>query len=127
MTVQHYFAVAASLLDRHWAIADHQTEFEQIGAFHGRIRSRVTFLDGLYLDFSKFVAEESGKVKRLRYRYQYLREGQSVFRYDNFPRHPGVPPPYHHFHSPDGQVLPINEPPTLLEVIEQIAKMLFEV
>ena len=42
MTVQRYFAIVASLLDRHWAIADHQTEFEQIGAFHGRIRSRVT-------------------------------------------------------------------------------------
>lgn len=125
MTINRYMTLVYSFLTRHWAIAEDQTEYEVIGDRHGRIVSRVVLLDGSSPYFSEYLVERGHREEKLRYRYQYVKEGTEVFRYDNFDRHPGIQAPYHHYHAPNGMVLQVNEAPSLIDVVEQASKLMF--
>ena len=123
MTIERYFHIVFNILNRYWAVVYHETVWEIFSAKEGHIRSRVTFLDASCLEFEEFVQIDQADIRWRYYKYHYIKDGQSVFRYDNYPRHPGISPPYHHKHiSSQDRVLPVATKPKLIEVIEEITR-----
>ena len=90
------------------------------------LRGFISF-DGSYLDFEEYIEIHLDRIIKHRYKYQYIKEGEEVFRYDNFPLHPGVPFPYHHHkHVRDVERVEIlADAPRLIQVISEVVDMLF--
>jgi len=55
-----------------------------------------------------------------RYAYQYMKNHQ-VFRYDNYPNHPGISSPFHHKHTSTG-VVQLEIAPKLADIIEEAVR-----
>jgi hypothetical protein len=65
----------------------------------------------------------SASVKSsLTYRYQYIRAGAAVFRYDNAAHHPHIATFHHHKHV-GNKMLPAIEP-TLKQVLDEVNELL---
>ena len=61
---------------------------------------------------------------KLFYRYQYIRTGKAIFRYDNAPHHPNLPNFPHHKHV-GGRKLPATKP-TLSQILDEVIALLGE-
>jgi len=64
-------------------------------------------------------------VTKLSYRYEYVKNKQEVFRYDNFAKHPGIRPPYHHKHISKRRAVQLQEAPKLIDVLEEALRYMF--
>jgi len=117
MTVEKYFHITNNLLEHHWTVVDNQVKCERFSTIGGQISGRSTLLDESYIDFSEEVYVFDKKFVIGRYRYQYMK-GVEVFRYDNYPQHPGIVPPFHHKHTSKG-VLQLETAPKLIEIIQE--------
>ena len=82
-------------------------------------------LDGSHIDFSEDILIVDKLINKLRYRYEYVKNKQEVFRYDNFAKHPSISPPYHHKHISKRQVIQLEEAPKLIDVIEEALRYMF--
>jgi hypothetical protein len=91
----------------------------------GKISGKIILLDGSYIDFSEEILIVDKLVTKLRYRYEYVKDKQEVFRYDNFAKHPGIQPPYHHKHVSKRRVIQLEEAPKLIDVIEEALRYMF--
>jgi hypothetical protein len=64
------------------------------------------FSDGSMLDFKEFVAAARERIEKYKYAYNYRRQDQFVFRYDNAPdpRARNLPSFPHHVHLSSGKI-----------------------
>ncbi|HEV8713987.1 MAG TPA: DUF6516 family protein [Candidatus Binatia bacterium] len=121
--ITQYFALIASVAERSGA-ASVEVEFDQIDQVSGIIDGTLYFYDGSRLEFTERVAiEERHPVKSV-YRYQYVRAGEAVLRYDNASHHPDLPTFPHHKHV-GNERMPAAEP-TLSQVLNEVASLLGE-
>ncbi|MGH9841620.1 MAG: toxin-antitoxin system TumE family protein [Blastocatellia bacterium] len=61
---------------------------------------------------------------KLSYRYQYVRAGTEIFRYDNAKHHPGLSNYPHHKHI-EGKIISAIEP-MLSQVLDEVSALLLE-
>lgn len=123
--IDRYFTIILNIVTRHWAIIEDELEFIAFSEKRGFMRGRLLFLDNSYLDFSEAIEISKERIHKFNYRYQYVKAGQSIFRYDNYPKHPGISPPYHHKHISDGKVISLSESPKFIDMIEEAVRTLF--
>ena len=90
----------------------------------GMVNGILYLVNGSRLEFSELVYIINRCPVKQFYRYQYIRAGEAVFRYDNAAHHPGLPNFPHHKHV-GRRKLPAIEP-TLSQVLEEIAALLCE-
>lgn len=121
--IQQYFALITRVAERSGA-ASVDMEFHQRDSMLGRVNGAISFYDGSRLEFREVVAIERYHPVKLLYRYQYVRAGEAVLRYDNAPHHPDLPTFPHHKHV-GNERLPAAEP-TLSQVLKEIAALLGE-
>lgn len=67
------------------------------------IKARLTYFDNSFLDFYEIVDTDRCYPQHIRYSYQYLRNDERVFRYDNAPHHRDVDTFPHHKHIGSGE------------------------
>jgi len=85
-TITQYFDLVTGVSERSGA-ASMEVEFDQIDQVSGIIDGTLYFFDGSRLEFTERVAiQERHPVKSV-YRYQYIRAGKAVLRYDNASHH----------------------------------------
>ncbi|MGQ9627004.1 MAG: toxin-antitoxin system TumE family protein [Anaerolineae bacterium] len=94
----------------------------------GRIRGRVTFYDGSFLEFGETVEVRGGArrrmdVRKIWYKYHYQRGENLIFRYDNSPHHTDLPTFPHHKHI--GDRIEPAAPPDLSDVLREIDAILY--
>ena len=87
------------------------------------MRGWVSFADGSRLEFSENVTLSEGQVVRGRYRYHYMRGGETLFRYDTSPHYPHLRTFPYHKHERDGRVVE-SGPVSLKEVLEEVEEFL---
>jgi len=88
----------------------------------GITTATLWFADGSRLVFSEVVLVRSHQVTKLRYSYQYMRDDNTVFRYDNAGHHRRVKSFPHHKHV-DRKVVAATEP-TLKQVLDEIVALM---
>jgi hypothetical protein len=114
--ILRYFDIIASIVERSGAESV-EVEFEQADQMTGTIDGVLYFYDGSRLEFTETVAIERRRLVKRLYRYQYVRAGEDVFRYDNAAHHPDLPNFPHHKHV-GRKKLPTTEP-TLTQVLDE--------
>jgi len=82
-------------------------------------------LDGSYIDFSEEILILENLVTKPRYRYEYVKDKNEIFRYDNFAKHPGIRPPYHHKHISKRRAVQLQEAPKLIDILEEALRYMF--
>lgn len=92
--------------------------------YNGLLKCRVYFWDDSQLDIYEAVSTELGYPVRIHYAYTYLRAGKHIFRYDNAPHHPGILTYPHHKHVGETECPIPAEPPSLHQVLTEIAAIL---
>lgn len=125
MKYEKYVRILESFLRRHWAVAETQLTVEKYTIEHGYIDGRIILLDGSYIDFSEEILVVDKIATKPYYRYEFVKDKAEVFRYDNFAKHPGIRPPYHHKHISKRRVIQVKEAPKLIDVIEEALRYLF--
>ncbi len=125
MKFERYLHIIDNLLQNHWAIADTQITPQIYTPDHGKIEGKIILLDGSYIDFSEEILIEAKLVTKPRYRYEYVKDKNEVFRYDNFAKHPGIRPPFHHKHISKRRAIQLKEAPKLIDVIEEALRYMF--
>jgi len=101
-----------------------ELDFVPAGRTSGTIIGVFYFYGGSRLEFTERVAIEERHPTKAYYRYQYVRAGEPVFRYDNAHHHPGLSNYPHHKHV-EGKIVSAIEP-TLSQVLEEVADCLRE-
>ncbi|MGH9849666.1 MAG: toxin-antitoxin system TumE family protein [Blastocatellia bacterium] len=91
-------------------------DFEPDSSTSGMIEGVIYFYDGSRLE----VAERIKCPVKTTDVYQYVRAGESVFRYDNAPHHPGLSNFPHHKHVGPQRLSAIE--PSLNQILDEIAE-----
>jgi hypothetical protein len=121
--IQQYFDLITSVAERSGA-ASVDIEFERRDPAFGTVDGVLFFYDGSRLEFTETVAIERYRPVKLSYRYQYVRAGEAVLRYDSAPHYPDLPTFPHHKHV-GNERLPALEP-TLSQVLNEVTSLLSE-
>lgn len=106
--VSQYFEIIEKAIEYNPA-EEAEIEVERRDATRGTIEGIIYFADGSRLEFTERVVIEQGRPVKKEYRYQFVRRGTAVFRYDNAPHHPQIETFPHHKHV-GAKILPVAEP-----------------
>lgn len=101
-----------------------EIEIERRDAMRGLIVGVAYFADGSRLEFSERVSVEKSRPVKIKYRYQFVRDGITVFRYDNSPHHEHVSTHPHHKHV-GAEIFPAIEP-EFRQVLDEAMKLINE-
>ncbi len=75
------------------------------------VAGQLDFIDGSTLDFKEFVEKEDDEIEKYKYGYNYRKDSDLLFRYDNAAdpgaRHLASYP--HHKHTADGKIIASHE------------------
>lgn len=121
--VSQHFEIIERAIEYSPAI-EAEIESERFDATNGRITGVLYFADGSRLEFSELVVIEKSRLVKSRYRYQFVRGDETVFRYDNAPHHDHVSTHPHHKHV-GNEILPAIEP-GLGQVLGEVSSLLLE-
>ncbi len=125
MTFEGYAQIVDSTLVRHWAIATAQVTVKERDEQQGTLTGTVILLDDSFIDFFEEILISSKSIGKRRYSYQYVKNQAEVFRYDNYPNHPGLRPPFHHKHVPQQDLVILEEAPKLIDILEEALRYMF--
>lgn len=118
--VIQYFDLIAKTVEFS-AAASAELDLEQLDHARGTLDGVIHFADGSRLELTERIAIERSRPVKRDYRYQYVREGKAVFRYDNAPHHPGIATFPHHKHV-GRKTLPSDEP-TRSQVLDEVSAL----
>jgi hypothetical protein len=120
-TIDQYFDSIDSAIRRS-AAQDVTISYVVSSPISVTISAKLTFADESHLEFFEKVMLRAGRLVKEKYRYQYLKEKRTIFRYDNSPHHPGLPNFPNHKHVGRKVVGAIE--PTLGQVLREIATLM---
>ena len=120
-SIRQYFDLITSMVERSGAESA-EVESTQADPMTGIVDGVVYFYDGSRLEFTERITIQHNRPVKRFYRYQYVRAGEAVFRYDNASHHPGLPNFPHHKHI-GNKKLSATEP-TLSQVLGEVASLL---
>ncbi len=121
--VSQYYDLIAKAVEFGSAVSI-ELEFERVDYSRGTIDGAIYFADGSRLEFTEVIVIERSRPIKRDYRYQYVRAGEPVFRYDNAAHHSHIATFPHHKHV-GSEMLPAIEP-TLKQVLDEVAELLSE-
>jgi len=122
--VLQYFDLIASVIESSVAADTVEVNFDRADAVNGTVDGVLYFHDGSRLEFTEVVAIKQPHPVKLSYRYQYVRAGTEIFRYDNAKHHPGLSNYPHHKHI-GGKIVSAIEP-MLNRVLDEVSALLLE-
>lgn len=126
MTINDYFSGLERGLEQNVRIGSPEQPLLCLASdeYNGLIRCRIFFYDDSYLDLYEVVNTELGYPVKIHYSYQYMRNGERVFRYDNAPHHPEIGSFPHHKHVGATNTLSDTLEPHLGQIIAEIKSFL---
>lgn len=118
--VVQYFDLISRIVEFSRA-EESELALEQLDALRGKIDGALYFADGSRLEFTERIAIEKSHTAKRFYRYQYVRAGVAIFRYDNAPHHTDISTFPHHKHI--GRKTLSAAEPTLSQVLDEITEL----
>lgn len=124
MRIERYFESVEQQLEsnplvRHWTMHP-----ERRGRTAGYLRGDVQLVDGSRLHFREYV-DVTVSVARATYAYQYMGADQRlIFRYDNVEHHSHISTYPHYKHEGREDNVVASSAPMLVDVLEEIRRIL---
>lgn len=125
MLIDDYFQTIRDTLEACSAVHSSSVTYDKRTSYVGFIRGTILLLDGSTLHFREFVDVETD-IERYMYAYQYQRDDELVFRYDNTEHHRKLKLPTFPHHKHDGSETNViaAQAHTLAAVLEEIEILL---
>jgi hypothetical protein len=125
LLIDDYFQTIRDTLEACPAVPSSSVTYDKRTSYVGFIRGTILLLDGSTLHFREFVDVETD-IERYMYAYQYQRDDELVFRYDNTEHHRKLKLPTFPHHKHDGSETNViaAQAPTLAAVLEEIGTLL---
>ena len=120
--IGRYFDRVSSLV-RHSIAVNYAVSYEEFTVTSGSIDGTLWFHDSSRLELFEVIRLIGREPDKIRYRYQYLKGDQPVFRYDNSAHHPHLATFPHHRHDENDQVSEAEEV-SLKDVLDEISDLL---
>jgi hypothetical protein len=121
--VSQYFELIEKAIEYSPA-TEAEIEILRFDAKSGLIEGVLYFADGSRLEFTERVVIEQRRLVKQEYRYQFVRNEEAVFRYDNAPHHTHISTHPHHKHV-GAKILPALEP-EFSQVLNEAVALLIE-
>ncbi|MEK7833815.1 MAG: DUF6516 family protein [Acidobacteriota bacterium] len=119
--IRQYFDLITGLAESSGAESV-ELDFDPVDQASGDVDGVFYFYDGSRLEFTETVAIEKQSPKKLSYRYQFIHQEKTRFRYDNADHHPKLPNHPHHKHVGAKIVTAIE--PMLSQVLDEVRDIL---
>ena len=120
--LSRYLDRIASIV-RHSEAIDDTVTYRQLTPDLATMEGVLVFYDGSRLDFTEVIQLTKQTIHKQRYRYQYVKDDQTVFRYDNSPHHLHLSTFPHHKHDASSRILESDEV-ALEDVLAEISTIL---
>ena len=120
--VSQYFELIEKAIEYSPA-TEAEIEILRLDAKSGLIEGVLYFADGSRLEFTERVVIEQRRLVKQEYRYQFVRNEEAVFRYDNAPHHKHISTHPHHKHV-GAKILPALEPEFSQALDEAVALLI---
>lgn len=119
--IDQYLSLVIRTIRRSVAVDDKVT-YTVDNPLTGTIDGTLYFQDGSRREFTEQISLRAGRPVKQIYRYQYIHEKRSLFRYDNAPHYPQLLTFPHHKHE-GNKVLAAKEP-TLKQILDEVADLI---
>ena len=125
MLIDDYFQAIRDTIEAYPAVHSSSVTYDKRTSYVGFIRGTILLLDGSTLHFREFVDVETA-VERYSYAYQYQRDDELLFRYDNTEHHRKLKLLTFPHHKHDGSETNViaAQAPTMATVLEEIELLL---
>jgi len=125
LLIDDYSQAIRDTIEASRAVHSSSVTYDKRTSYVGFIRGTILLLDGSTLHFREFIDVETA-VERYTYAYQYQRDDELVFRYDNTEHHRKLKLPTFPHHKHDGSDTNViaAQAPTLAAVLEEIENLL---
>jgi len=123
MSIKDYFASVEALLAEIPFVASTSLSYEERPPTAGLIMGTLIFTDGTRLDFKEFLIT-SPALRVVKYAYNYRRESQVIFRYDNAYDPAARNLPTYPSHKHVSSEIIAEEKPSLEQVLQEIVSQL---
>jgi hypothetical protein len=125
LLIDDYFQAIRDTIEACPAVHSSSVTYDKRTSYVGFIRGTILLIDGSTLHFREFVDVET-RIERYMYAYQYQRDDELVFRYDNTEHHRKLKLSTFPHHKHDGSETNIiaAQPPTLAAALEEIENLL---
>lgn len=106
MNINEYIAQLESLINSSTIVSSYNLTIDRKTADIAFVSGKIDFRNGTILDFKEFIEESEGNIEKYKYAYNYRKESDSIFRYDNAPdpRARSLKSFPHHKHLQDGRI-----------------------
>lgn len=111
MNISDYIAQLESLINSSTIISSYNLTIDRKTSDITFISGKINFRDGTTLDFKEFIEESEDNIEKYKYAYNYRKESDSIFRYDNAPdpRAKVIKTFPYHKHLKDGSITESKE------------------
>ncbi|TVP67028.1 MAG: hypothetical protein EA343_00805 [Nodularia sp. (in: Bacteria)] len=126
MLIEDYFQEVQLLIESSKIVQLFNITNEKRGLYEGFIKGHISFKDNSLLHLREFVYVEI-QIDRKMYSYQYMNAHNNlIFRYDNTEHHQklNLPTFPHHKHNGSEQNVIQSNAPFLVEVLQEVEKIL---
>ena len=94
---------------------------QEIGLVDGKLRVKVTFVDGSVAELFEYVTVSEASLNLSKYSFHWQdAQGGLKCRWDNAPHHPELPDAPHHKHNADQSVSGVSTVLDIFGVLEEI-------
>lgn len=107
MNINEYIAQLESLINSSTIVSSYNLTIDRKTADIAFVSGKIDFRNGTILNFKEFIEESEGSIEKYKYAYNYRKESDSIFRYDNAhdPRARRLKSFPHHKHLQDGSII----------------------
>lgn len=124
MSIDDYILQLESTINSCSIVASYNLNIDRKTSEIVFISGRIDFRDGSILDFKEFVEDTGTSIEKYKYAYNYRKDSDNIFRYDNAPdpRVKGFKSVPHHKHLKSGELVETIKM-NLPYVLEEIERM----
>ena len=107
MSINDYIAGLESVINSSTIVSSYNLNIDRKTSDIAFISGKVDFRDGTTLDFKEFIESSEDSIEKYKYAYNYRKESESIFRYDNAPdpSAKGIKTFPHHKHLKNGTIV----------------------
>ncbi len=85
MSINDYIAGLEFVINSSTIVSSYNLNIDRKTSDIAFISGRIDFRDGTTLDFKEFIEGSEDSIEKYKYAYNYRKESDSIFRYDNAP------------------------------------------
>lgn len=111
MNINEYISKLEALINSSSTIASYNLNIDRKSAEIVFISGKIEFRNNSILDFKEFIESTEKAIEKYKYAYNYRKESNSIFRYDNAPdpRAKDIKTFPYHKHLGDGSIIESNQ------------------